>query len=171
MSTLGKYKKSITDDFFVAYVMGDSSKQFDLWLNDDFDPNDIDSFGETLIMNVLYTYGSNTLKISEADFKESVGLIIGHEKYDPNQKNEFKETPLFTIARNPALNCVAKALLDIDGTKLTEQNDVGLNVFEVAMYNGNMAFAEMLLDTGKFDFMTQGQAEIVKKEEIPGHAQ
>ena len=84
MSTLGKYKKSITDDFFVAYVMGDSSKQFDLWLNDDFDPNDIDSFGETLIMNVLYTYGSNTLKISEADFKESVGLIIGHEKYDPN---------------------------------------------------------------------------------------
>ena len=166
------YKKELTDNFYKAFVMNDHDEQFNIWLDDSFNPNDTDCFQEPLIMNILTTYAtSNTLKIEESDFKETVNLLIGHGDYDPNQTNEFLETPLFYVARHKSLNCVAKALMGIDGTKLALKNDVGINMFEIAIMNGNYEFAEMLLNTGKFDFMTSGQAEIREKTKNTGHAQ
>ena len=171
MSPLEKYQKKITDEFYIAYVMGDTNEEFNLWLDDEFDPNDRDNFGETLIMNVLYSYGSNSVNVDESDFKETVALITGHEKYNPNQINDFKETPLFIIARNSSLNCVAKTFLNIKNAELTKINDVGLNAYEVALYNKNIEFAEMLLNTGKFDFMIKGQCEKLENTDESGHVQ
>lgn len=171
MFHLNNNKKDTTEEFYKAFIMGDNDEQFNLWLNDDFNPNKKDCFGEPLIMNILCTYTGGTLKINESDFKETVSLVIGHEKYDPNQTNDFGEIPLFAIARNKELNCVAKALLSLEKTDLTKSNDAGVNIYESAMISGNYEFMEMLLNTGKFNFMTKGQCEIYAKDVESRHAQ
>ena len=154
------YKKNITNEFFKAFASGDSDKCFMLWLDDDFDPNDRDGFDEPLIMNVMFFYAKSNTKMDEAYFKEIISLIIGHEKYNPNQKNEYKEIPLFYVARYPRLNCIAKKMLDLKKTIFNQENDVGLNLFDVATSNENNAFAAMLLNTGEFMECTKGQAKI-----------
>lgn len=160
-----KFKSETTNRFFEAYIFGHMYKAYEYLADDEFNPNDVDNFGETVIMDILYSYLSEDYGITQGDFIEVVSLILGNDNYNGGQINEFNETPLFIIARNPLLNFIAKKFLKQKDAKILLKNDAGMTIFEVALYNNNNEFISMLLETGNFSEITRGIGKNSKENE------
>lgn len=151
-------------EIFEKLVMHNDRKAIDFLKSDEFDPTELDSFGEPAITSLIYLYGAKETK-EEVKALIFEMLNIWFDKYSTNLSalNALDlnfDTPIHIAAEIPALNEFTKKLVTCFWVNLNIVNDFGCSPFGTALKNGNIEIADLIAEQRGFLIRPYEEARI-----------
>jgi hypothetical protein len=117
-------------------------------VNDKFDCNVDDGFGESLIQNLLYTYYlDETNKLSAknaANVQEMISVVIDSGKFDLNFVDDNEDTAINIACTNPNMVWLVKKLAARKDINVNCVNDIGWTSLGNAIRYGNTEAIKLL---------------------------
>lgn len=121
-----------------------------------------DDFGNTLLIALLYLYGSNIKKNERKLVKEFINSVFLCNKFDLNEEDINKETALIVSCRYKELNWFTEMLCSVKSVDVNKQDDFGFSAIDKAINERNIEAIDMLLNREDLEMSDSTKDKVAK---------